>query len=78
MLHGESEKIDIGHLSWPMNMAGVYAVVLKKTEGARPELVVLGAGRAAQSLDGLERRNWARVPGLTDDADESVLGQGTG
>ena len=78
MLHGEREKIDIGHLAWPVNVAGMYAAVFEKTDGARPELVVLGAGRPAQPLDGFGGRNRVRVPGLADDADESVLRQGAG
>lgn len=78
ILHGQREEIDIGHLAWAVNVAGVDAAVFEETDGAGPELVVLGAGRPAQTLDGLKGRNRARVPGLADDADEPVLRQGAG
>ena len=78
MLYGERKKIDIGHLAWPVNMAGLDAALFEKIDGTRPELVILGAGRSAQPFDGLKRRNRARIPGLADDADESVLRQSAG
>lgn len=78
MFHGKREKIDVGHLARPMNVAGVDAAVVERTGGTGPELVVLGTGRPAQPLDGLERRNRAWILRLTDDADESVLRQSTG
>jgi len=53
MLHGECKKIDIGHLAWPVDVAGVDAAVFEKTDGAGPELVIFGAGRSAQPLNGL-------------------------
>ena len=78
MLHGKSEQIDIRHLAWPMDVAGVHASVFEEADRAGPELVVLGAGRSAQPRHGLERRNRAWILGLADDADESVLRQGAG
>jgi hypothetical protein len=54
MLHGKREEIDIGYLAGSVNVAGVYATVFDKTDGAGPELVILGAGRSAQTISSLE------------------------
>jgi hypothetical protein len=78
MLHGKREKIDIRHLAWPVNVFGVYAAFFEKTDRARPELMILGTGCSAQAFHSLRRRNRARILGLADDANESVLRQGAG
>src|SRR5436305_4803854 len=77
-LHGKSEQIDIRHLPRPMKVVRVHVTLLEQADGAGPELVVFGTRCSAQAVDGLGGGHQARILWLTDDADESVLGQGAG
>ena len=56
LLHGKREEIDIGHLARPVNVAGVDTAIVENAGGTGPELVVLGAGRPAQSLGAIRAR----------------------
>src|SRR4051794_2217597 len=78
ILHGKSEQIDIRDLSRPMKMAGAHVTLIEQADGTGPEFVVVGARCAAQALDGFRGRHRTGILGLTDNTDESILGQSAG
>lgn len=54
MLHSEREQINVGHLTWAMDVAGVDTAFFEKAYGASPEFMMLGTGRPAQTLDSFQ------------------------
>ena len=75
MLNCQCEEIDVRQLPRPMNPRSVRNRRVKQGKVSWPELMKSGCSSLPKERDGLCRWNRLRISGLTDDADEAILGE---